>query len=373
MRSERAAPTRLHRPAFSITKAKTKALKAPRVIKVGTDFSGMNTVLVSLARMLPANKCKFVFSSEILPERKRLQEVMLEDQPDIQCGDVTDRDIDKMPYVDVYVTTPPCQTFSRIGNKKGVSDDGDKRGNLIAVGVKYTVACKPRLMILENVKGLMSKKFQHIVKGIKKTLRVADYKVWVKVLNSRKYALAQTRERVFMVAIRGDSYSRKFKWPEPCPRRVSLTDILDPVVATDKPGRMPKTKTARANMTAGCRKAWDSGINPLTVPCAIDVDASKKFFTMGINEAKTVTRSRGLAGGPWITTRGRRTTPTELLKLQGFKETEVPWQKADVTASQLGAMLGNAVPVPVMGHVLSAAMLSAGITATRAPFPDPRP
>ncbi len=359
-------------PATMTSKAegkKVRACKACRVIKVGTDFTGMNSVNVAMKRMLSPDKFKTVFSSEILPECKRLQDVMLKDQqPEIEYGDVSDRSIADMPYVDVYVATPPCQTFSNAGKGEGKDDS---RGKLLSVAIKYTVTIKPRVMIIENVKGLMSKKFRPIIKGMTQALTTHGYKVWLRVVNSKDFYVPQSRERVYIVAIRNDSHVKSFKWPKPC-ARVSLSAILDPPAATDLPGRMPQTKTGRKNMNTGCQKAIALGVNPLQVPVAIDVDSSAKFFTMGIDEAKTLTRSRGGAKGPWITSRGRRTSMTELLKLQGFMESEVPWQSAGVSPVQLGRMLGNAVTVPVMGSIISAAMHSAGITRTAANFPDPR-
>ena len=53
----------------------------------------------------------------------------------------------------------------------------------------------------------------------------------------------------------------------------------------------------------------------------------------------------------------------------GFTPDEVPWQLAGLSSTKTGQLLGNAVPVPLIGHVLSAAMYSAGITVSKAEFP----
>ena len=329
-----------------------------RVVKVGTDFTGMNSTSVALGRILP-NKFNVVFSSEIQPECVALQKVMEAGQRIVKYGDVTKRSIDAMPYSDVYVWTPPCQSFSAAGKRKGAHD---ARGKLLAVGVKYTVAKMPRVAIMENVKGLMSPRHRPVVKGVSKALTDAGYQVHWKVLNARDFHLAQARLRVVMVAIRNDCVSkdRPFTWPT-ATRGATLKQILDPVKASDKRGRMPTFATGKTNMKAGMKKARAAGINPLKVPCAIDIDSSLRYFTMGINHAKTLTRSRGASMGPWITTRGRRCSISELLKLQGFKDEDVPWEEARLTPKQVGAMLGNAVPVPMIGEVMSHAMYSAGV------------
>ena len=149
-----------HRPPFAfkqgrisliIMVAHSSKLRVCRVVKVGTDFTGMNSTSVALGRILP-NKFNVVFSSEIQPECVALQKVMEAGQRIVKYGDVTKRSIDAMPYSDVYVWTPPCQSFSAAGKRNGTHD---ARGKLLAVGVKYTVAKMPRVAIMENVKGIV--------------------------------------------------------------------------------------------------------------------------------------------------------------------------------------------------------------------------
>ena len=333
--------------------------RACRVIKVGSDFTGINATGVSMGRLLPSAKFRIMFGSEILPACLDVLKEM-DNKAEVMYGDVRERNLDDVPYVDCYTWTPPCQSYSNAGKQKGCAD---ARGKLIGEGVRYVVKHQPRVAILENVPGLMQKKNRPVVKGIHKALVKAGYLPAWKILNAKDYGVPQCRRRVFMVALRKE-LGRRFKWPRPLEEAVSLADILDPVGPDDKPGRMPRGKTGRQNMKTGCRKAMQAGVDPLTVPVAIDVDASPKFFTMGINEAKTLTRSRGMSGGPWISSRGRRCSVNELLKLQGFKASDVPWQAAGVSESQIGGMIGNSVAVPVMEAVLSAALQQAGILAS---------
>ena len=57
------------------------------------------------------------------------------------------------------------------------------------------------------------------------------------------------------------------------------------------------------------------------------------------------------------------------MRIQGFTESEVPWQEAGISANQLGAMLGNSVSVPVIGAVLAKAMFAGGLTRKCYKFP----
>ena len=94
----------------------------------------------------------------------------------------------------------------------------------------------------------------------------------------------------------------------------------------------------------------------------VDIDCSKQFSTFGINEARTVTCSRGGAGGPWIASRGRRVTTSELMRLQGFEAKDIPAEDLGLSARQVGQMVGNAVSVHTMGFILAEALSSAGLT-----------
>ena len=91
--------------------------KAPRVIKVGSDFCGLGTVSVALGRMLPMNKFKMLFQSDLLDASQRLAELSPH-KTETFHKDVLDRNQDELPYTDVYVWTPPCQSFSLAGNLK---------------------------------------------------------------------------------------------------------------------------------------------------------------------------------------------------------------------------------------------------------------
>ena len=121
-------------------------------------------------------------------------------------------------------------------------------------------------------------------------------------------------------------------------------------------------------MTLACRDAVAKGVDPLKVPIAIGIDCSMKFKIYGINECRTLTHTRGRSGGPWISTRGRRMTTTELLRLQGFDDGDIPWAQAGISSSQLGAMLGDAVSLNVIGPVIAEALYSAGVVNEKLVF-----
>ena len=214
--------------------------------------------------------------------------------------DITERTIQDEEAdgeLDLYVTTPPCQSFSFNGKMQGVNDP---RGKLVAASVKFIVRCKPKCVVFENVKGFSSKKFAAVKKGVTKTVASAGYEVHWRLLASNSFQVPQKRVRTFMVAIRKDCIrnNRRFSWPATVEPKVDLQDVLDPPTASDKPGRLPKGSSAKAMAKCAYKKAYDKGINPLVTPISVDVDCSEKYKVSGINIANTLTKTRGGQGGP---------------------------------------------------------------------------
>ena len=211
-----------------------------RIIKVGSDFSGMDTAVVALKRLKHLHtslefcsdndeKCK-QFVQEVHAPKRFFDNAMRskEEQP---------------PAVDVYINTPPCQSFSMGGNRQGIHD---QRGRLLKVGLKYAAARHPKVWVLENVPTIAKfKKYAPMRKRLVSALESIGYKVFVKVLDARSFRLAQMRRRMFIVALKADSIVVDFKWPKAASAKAKIRRHLDrfnPKV--DKPGRLPRSPTA---------------------------------------------------------------------------------------------------------------------------------
>ena len=149
----------------------------------------------------------------------------------------------------------------------------------------------------------------------------------------------------------------------------TLSEDLDPIQAADRPGRLPKNKRAKALTLAAFRKVYKEGIDPRKVPVAIDIGCSQKYATFGIDVSRTLSQARAKTGGFWISSRGRTMTTNEMLKVSGFQSSEMrDWQQ-HVSKIQLQGMLGNCVPIPLVGSVLQNALYAAGLISKLVPFP----
>lgn len=140
--------------------------------------------------------------------------------------DITDKNLNyrDIPAFDVLCAGFPCQPFSHAGLKKGF---GDTRGTLFfnieeIVRAKLQDAEKtgnpdliPRVLFLENVKGLKNHDKGRTFATIQRKLEELGYGVRAEVLNSKHFGVPQNRERIFIVAWHKESVpvdDFKFPW-----------------------------------------------------------------------------------------------------------------------------------------------------------------
>lgn len=135
---------------------------------------------------------------------------------DIYEGDISKLDVEKLPDADVVVGGFPCQPFSNAGNRLGTDDD---RGNLYLEIIKIINKKQPKVVIMENVRGLLSMKNKDGTKLIDTIVYLLEtagvgYNVSVKLLKASDYGVPQNRYRVIIVGLRSD-LGIDFKFPEP--------------------------------------------------------------------------------------------------------------------------------------------------------------
>lgn len=136
-------------------------------------------------------------------------------------GDINDRDITtiderELPSADVVVGGFPCQPFSNAGNRLGTEDD---RGNLYLDIIRIIKEKEPKVVIMENVRGLLSMKNKDGSKLIDTIVYLLSntgqgYKVKYQLLKASDYGVPQNRYRIIIVGIRND-IDIDYKFPEP--------------------------------------------------------------------------------------------------------------------------------------------------------------
>jgi len=110
--------------------------------------------------------------------------------------DIRTIDADKLPDFDMLCGGYPCQSFSIAGKRKGFADT---RGTLFFEIERIAKEKQPKIIFLENVKGLLSHDKGNTFKTITKHLNSLGYLVDYRVLNSKYFGVPQNRERVFHI------------------------------------------------------------------------------------------------------------------------------------------------------------------------------
>ena len=126
------------------------------------------------------------------------------------------------PYegVDLVAGGIPCQPFSTGGKQLGLRDERD----LFPSAIRIIAECRPRVILLENVRGLADKKFSDYRQWILSALSSLGYQCEWKVINAVDYGLCQARLRFILVGYLGSS--SLFPWPIPIKQTVTVGETL---------------------------------------------------------------------------------------------------------------------------------------------------
>lgn len=133
---------------------------------------------------------------------------------------------DKDIEVDLIMHGSPCQDFSIAGKQAGGDKDSGTRSSLMYETLRIVDKLKPKYIIWENVKNLISKKHIHNFNAYIETMEKLGYNSYYQVLNAKDYGIPQKRERVFTISIRKD-IDRGYKFPEKIELKLKLKDLLE--------------------------------------------------------------------------------------------------------------------------------------------------
>ena len=134
-----------------------------------------------------------------------------------------DKDID----VDLIMHGSPCQDFSVAGKNAGGDKGSGTRSSLLYETLRIVEKVRPKYVIWENVKNLLSAKHRHNFEAYCEEMKRLGYNNYAKVMNAKNYGVPQNRERVFTVSVRIDCFPLSYKFPEPVVLKKRLKDVLE--------------------------------------------------------------------------------------------------------------------------------------------------
>ncbi len=282
---------------------------------------------------------------------------------------------------DLMAGGPPCQPFSSSGKMRSVEDP---RGKLFEHFVRLAAGLRPKLILFENVRGLVTARGPsgepgEVLRMVKGAFEGIGYATTFALLNAADYGAAQRRARCFMMATRctalplfpepthaeapgGGLFDAPSSWvtlgqflatlPAPAPEEIVRPS---PALAI----RLANVPDGSGLKSAGAREATRPGGH---------WGYRQGTFIADLNlPARTITAS---ASQDWVRLPDgslRRLTLRECAALQGFPR---EWQFAGPLASRF-RQVGNAVPT-VFGKALGEALLAV-LSGRERPKPSSAP
>lgn len=196
------------------------------MIRVFEAFAGYGSQAMALKRLkdnFPTFDYEVVGISEIDKYALKAYEAVHGHCPNY--GDISKIDWHNVPDFDLFTYSFPCTDISNAGAMKGLSEDSGTRSSLLWECRRAIEVKRPKYLIMENVKNLVSKKFLPDLQRWLDELDAYGYTSHMQVLDAADYGVPQSRKRVFVVSILNDSEGYMFPQPQPLKRQ--MADLLE--------------------------------------------------------------------------------------------------------------------------------------------------
>lgn len=294
---------------------------------------------------------KCVFSSEW---DKAAKETYYDNYGEVPFGDITKQSIKALipEQFNVLCAGFPCQPFSNAGLKRGIED---VRGTLFYEIAEILQEHQPEVVLLENVRGLISNDNGRTLQTILQTITHLGYKcnipqeyidngpiIRIKteasrmVLSAKDYGVPQNRPRIYIVLWRENLNVETFNYPEPTYEETHVSDILELNV--------PETFTISDRLWEGHQRrrinnaAHGKGFGycSFTPDSPYTSTISRRYYKDG---SEILIEQEGM--------NPRKLTPREATNLQGFPR-DFRIHHSNVEAYK---QAGNSVAVPVVGYL----------------------
>ncbi len=238
--------------------------------------------------------------------------------------------------IDLLAGGVPCPPFSKAGKQLGENDERD----LFPEALRLVDECRPRAVMLENVRGFLDAVFEDYRCNLKRQLERMGYVADWRLLNASDFGVSQLRPRVVIVAIRKD-LSEHFTWPrsqQSNPKTVGelLYDLMASKGWKGAKKWMKRADDIAPTIVGGSKKHGGPDLGPTR--------AKKAWATLGVDGMGIANEppEKDFIGMP-------RLTVEMVARIQGFPD---EWH---FTGKKTPAyrQVGNAFPPPVAFAVAS--------------------
>lgn len=298
---------------------------------------------------------------------------------------------DKDIKVDLIMHGSPCQDFSIAGKQMGGDKNSGTRSSLMYETLRIVEKLKPKYVIWENVKNLLSKKHFHNFQSYLDKMQELGYKNYYQVLNAKDYGIPQSRERVFTISILGNG-NYEFPKGKECDNKIQVVgnympSLHDASRIVDEDGLAPTVKENHGTVTAVLQRFefpqkqelklklkdmlednvdekyylvnnYLEFTNFYTIPRGSDGKLINGSYNRVWKKEKhcgsiNLTKIQEIGEKDYINNlRIRKLTPLEVWRLMGFDDEDFEKAAKVNSNSQLYKQAGNSICVPVLENIL---------------------
>lgn len=298
-------------------------------------FAGIGAFRIALESF--GAKC--VFACEWDKDAQQTYQMNYKDMP---AGDITKIREDEIPHHDILCAGFPCQPFSISGKQLGFNDT---RGTLFFDVARIVKACKPKIVLLENVKNFASHDNGRTLNVVTNILNEIGYDVFYDIYNASDYGIPQKRERLFFVCFRKDFGIKNFSPPAKVELKRHVEDILLP------PNEVKDLIVNRSDIVFKDDVIEHYSCSPLRIGTVNKGGQGERIYSVK-GTAITLSAYGGGVGAKTglylVDGIIRRLSPRECARLDGFPDTFQIHQNRNIAYRQFG----NSIVVDVIQHII---------------------
>lgn len=302
------------------------------MIKVFEAFSGYGSQSIALERL--GIEHKVVGISEIDKNAiKAYYALHSEDIPNL--GDVSKINPEDLPEFDLFTYSFPCTDISLSGKVEGIVR-GKTRSGLLYECERIIEYCKPKYLLMENVKNLVGKKFKPQFDDWLKYLESLGYSNQWFILNAKDFGVPQNRERVFCISVLDEEIDLKIEYKGDF---LSLEDILETNVSENYKSKqqfenLPLKGNGASRGRLNEEKKWIQRLELRNDGLVNTLTSAKK---------DNIIIENGYA---------RYLTERESFKLMGLYEEEImKISQSGVSVNMQYKLAGNSIVIPVLMEI----------------------
>ena len=259
----------------------------------------------------------------------------------------------------IFVGGSPCQSFSSLGKKRGLSDT---RGTLFYEYARLVDEVQPKVFIYENVRAVLTNDCGRTWEKMKEVFEELGYNIYFtnedkpSVLNALDYGIPQSRNRIFVVGFRSDiKLEKEFEFPKKLELEHTMKDFLidntpdgcflpkKTLIFTEKEEK--DTIDEKYFLSERIKKTiMSAGPNDMYGEPEIDREIALPLLS-------SMHKMHRAGTDNYVTTNGRirRLMPRECLRLMGFSD---DW-KIVVPDTPMYQQAGNSIVVDVLINIIN--------------------